>query len=189
MEPFAYVAALTSIVLGLGIARVLSGLGVLLQRRGERSIYWVHALWGINVLLFLLMNWWILYRWHSQEVWTFFLFVFILISPIVSFLLTVILFPEPLYSTIDLKQHYYENCRWFFALAAILPLIDFADTLLKGWSHFLAQGIIYPITILLIFVLSVIAAITKRERYHAFFAVFFLLYLTVFIGINLLTLV
>ena len=188
MSPFAYVATLTSIVLGLGIARILSGLGALLQNRSKRTIYWVHSLWGFNVLLFLLLNWWILYRWHAQSNWTFFLFIFILISPILSFLLSVLLFPDSLASINDFKHHFYQNHHWFFAIAAALPLLDAADTLLKGWDHFISQGAIYPTTIGLIFILSLIAAMTKKERYHKFFAVFFLVYILVFISINLRTL-
>jgi hypothetical protein len=41
------------------------------------------------------------------------------------------------------------------------------------------------LTIALIFALSLIAAWTKNEKYHKFFAVFFLFYLSVFISINL----
>ena len=189
MTPFTYVATLTSIVLGLGIARILSGVGTLLQERGVRKTYWVHTLWSINVLLFLLLNWWILYRWHAQNDWTFFLFVFILISPIISFLLSVMLFPDSLASVGDMQRHFYQNHRWFFALAAILPVVDAADTLLKGWEHFISQGVIYPITIMVIFICSVIAAVTKDERFHAFFAIFFLAYILAFISINLMALV
>jgi len=74
-------------------------------------------------------------------------------------------------------------------LAATLPILDGIDTLLKGWSHFLDQGLIYLFTILLIFGLNVVGASTRNERYHAFFAVFFLIYIILFISINLLTLI
>jgi hypothetical protein len=189
MSQFAYVATLTSIVLGLGIAKVLSGLGSLLMKRDRSRIYWVHALWSVNVLLFLLLNWWILFRWHTQIEWTFFLFLFILLTPVISFLLAVLLFPDSLPETTNLKEHFYRNQRWFFGLAATLPILDGIDTLLKGWSHFLDQGLIYLFTILLIFGLNVVGASTRNERYHAFFAVFFLIYIILFISINLLTLI
>jgi hypothetical protein len=70
--PFEYISLLTSIVLALGISRTLTGLGKLLQSRGRPRAYWVHGAWGMNVLLWLLLNWWILFRWHTQERWTFF---------------------------------------------------------------------------------------------------------------------
>jgi hypothetical protein len=59
------------------------------------------------------------------------------------------------------------------------------DTLLKGQAHFVAQGPLYIFTLLLVCVLNIVAASTRRERFHTFFAVFFLVYLLAFIGINL----
>jgi hypothetical protein len=185
MTPFEYIALLTSIVIALGITRILTGFGQVVQHRGRVRTYWVHLLWAVNVLLWLLLNWWILYRWHSFERWTFFLFLFVLISPVLAFLLAVLLFPEPFEAGVDLKQRYYANHRAFFVVAALLPIVDAADTVLKGWTHFVAQGPQYVVTLLVIVVLSVIGAVTKREWFHASFGFFFLFYMLAFITINL----
>lgn len=185
MNPFSYLSYLTSIVLALSITRILTGVGRLLQVRGHIHIYWVHLLWALNLFLFAVLSWWILYRWQTQAQWTFFLFLFVLLSPTVSFLESVLLFPDEMGDRPDLKHHFYANHRWFFALAALLPIIDAADTLLKGWDHFVAQGVIYPVSMALLFVGSAIAALTRNERYHEAYAIFFLVYLVAFIGINL----
>jgi hypothetical protein len=135
--------------------------------------------------MWLLLNWWILYRWHTQAQWTFFLFLFVLVGPVIAFMLSVLLFPEPLEEGLDLKTHFYTNHRGFFVLAALLPPLDAVDTVLKGWAHFQAQGPLYVFTLLILFVLSVIGASTRREGFHKLYAVFFLVYILVFIGINL----
>jgi len=153
--------------------------------RGRVTLYWVHLQWTFNVFLFLLLDWWILYRWSTWQNWTFFIFLFILLTPIVAFLLSVLLFPEHIENGYNFNQHFEVNRRWFFVLAALLPPLDFIDTALKGQQHLVAQGAIYPITIILLFVLMVIAAITSNKRYHAFFAIFFLIYILIFISINL----
>jgi len=155
----------------------------------EIKIYWVHLLWVVNVLLWLLLNWWILYRWRTFDRWSFFLFIFVLLSPIIAFLLSVLLLPDPVESGMNLKDYFYNNTRWFFCLAALLPVLDVIDTRLKGWEHFIAQGPIYIVTIILIFCLCVVGSRTKRESYHAVFALFFLVYIVIFISINLQTLV
>jgi hypothetical protein len=185
MDPFSYLSVLTSIVLALGITRILGGLGRLLQTRGRVRIYWVHLLWALNLFLYLVLNWWILFRWQTQSGWTFFLFLFVLISPTIGFLLSVLLFPDEINAGSDLKLHYYQNHRSFFLLAALLFPVDAIDTLLKGWDHFLNQGTVYVLTLTLLCGLCLVAAITKNERYHAIFSVFFLFYLLVFITINL----
>lgn len=173
MDPFSYLSYLTSIVLALGITRLFTGLGKLLQVRGHVHIYWVQLLWALNVFLYMVLIWWILYRWHAQQEWNFFLFLFILLSPSITFLECVLLFPDEMTAPANLKQHFFANHRWFFLLAALLALLDAVDTLLKGWEHFLAQGIIYPVFLSTLVVLSLVAAFTRREAFHALFAIFF----------------
>ncbi len=185
MDAFSYLSILTSIVLAIGITRLLTGVGTLLQKRKTVSLYWVHLIWTLNVFIYLVLNGWILFRWQGQQEWNFFLFSFLLLSPTITFLLSVILYPDITNQTIDYKTNFYVNSRWFFIIAAILPPLDLIDTLLKGYSHFLAQGPLYIITIILIFILSLIAAYTKNERFHKIYAVFFLIYLLIFISINL----
>ena len=124
MGPFEYIALLTSIVIALGITRLLTGVGKILQLRGHVRVYWVHTIWAGKVFLRLLLHWRILYRWRTYDSWTFFLYLFVLLSPVIAFLLSVLLLPEPLEPGTDLKRVYFENHRWFFALAALLPPID-----------------------------------------------------------------
>jgi hypothetical protein len=81
MNPFEYLSVLISIVLALGMTRVLAGVGEMLQARSRRHVYWVHAVWIVNLFLYLVIAWWIFYRWRNQQQWMFFLFVFVLISP------------------------------------------------------------------------------------------------------------
>jgi hypothetical protein len=87
--------------------------------------------------------------------------------------------------TMDYKQHFYANHRSFFAFAALLLPLDVIDTLLEGYSHFLAQGPIYVVTVVLLFSLNVIAGVIKNEKYHKFFTLFFLVYILFFISVNL----
>ena len=81
MDPFSYLSVLISIILALGMTRVLAGVGEMLQARSRRRLYWVHAVWVVNLFLYLVVAWWIFYRWRNQQPWTFFLFIFVLISP------------------------------------------------------------------------------------------------------------
>jgi hypothetical protein len=51
---------------------------------------------------------------------------------------------------------------------------DIVDSLLKSVPHFLALGPAYLVSGLFYFAGLVTAAITRNERYHEFYAVFFL---------------
>jgi len=177
MDAFNYLSVLISIILALGMTRVLAGVGEMLQARARRRIYWVHVVWIVNLFLYLVVAWWIFYRWRNQQPWTFFLFIFVLISPTILFLASLLLFPpeSALDEFIDYKQHFYANHRAFFVLFALFTPIDFVDSLLKGVAHFIALGPQYLISNTLYFVGLTTAAITRNQRYHEIFAVFFLI--------------
>jgi hypothetical protein len=53
--------------------------------------------------------------------------------------------------------------------------VDIVDTLLKGIPHFLAEGPQYVITSGLFLGGLTIAAITRNQRYHQFYCIFFLI--------------
>src|SRR5215831_8926072 len=163
MGAFEYLSVLISIILALGMTRVLGGVGEMLQARSLRRIYWVHAIWIFN-------------RWRDQQPWTFLLFVFVLISPTILYLASLLLFPREtdVDLGIDYKTHYYANHRAFFILFCLFVPVDVVDSLLKGVPHFLALGPAYFVSNLLYFAGLTTAAITRNERYHEFYAVFFL---------------
>src|SRR5438876_12277213 len=92
MDAFSYLSVLISIILALGMTRVLAGVGEMLQARSRRRLYWVHAVWVVNLFLYLLVAWWIFYRWRNQQPGTFFLFIFVLISPTILYLVSILLF-------------------------------------------------------------------------------------------------
>ncbi len=176
MSPFEYLSVLISIILALGMTRVLAGVGEMLQARSRRRVYWVHLIWVVNLFLYLVIAWWIFYRWRNQQPWTFFLFVFVLISPTILFLASLLLFPSEssLDQFIDYKKHYYANQRAFFAIFALFTPVDFVDSALKGMQHFLELGPQYLVSNSLYLAGLATAAITRSERYHQFYAVFFL---------------
>src|SRR5438128_11333712 len=110
MDPFSYLSVLISIVLALGMTRVLQGLGEMLQARSHRRVYWVHAVWALNIFLFLVVAWRVFYRWRFEHTGTFFLFVFVLISASILYLCRLLLFPrDGAVSVMDDKTHYYST--------------------------------------------------------------------------------
>jgi hypothetical protein len=86
----------------------------------------------VNLFLYLVIAWWIFYRWRSQQ-------------------------PPRL-------LRHFEH----------LTVVDIVDSLLKGIPHFLELGPRYIVSSSLYFVGQAIAAITRNERYHQFFAIFYL---------------
>ena len=114
MDPFSYLSVLISIILALGMMRVLAGVGEMLQARSGRRLYWVHAVWVVNLFLYLVVAWWIFYRWRNQQPWTFFLFIFVLISLTILYLASIVLFPpaSSLGEFVNYKTHYYSTIAY-----------------------------------------------------------------------------
>ena len=181
MGAFEYLSVLISIILALGMTRVLAGVGEMLQARSRRHIYWVHAVWIVNLFLYLVIAWWIFYRWRDQQPWNFYLFLFVLISPTILYLASLLLFPREadVETVIDYKAHYYANHRAFFILFALFIPVDIVDSLLKGVPHLLSLGPIYFLSGVLYFAGLITAAVTRNERYHEFYAIFFLIQTTI----------
>ena len=190
MEPFEYVCVLTSIVAGLAVARLVGGIGQLIQTWKRTPGYWVHALWMVNTLMTVIIAWWVQYRWRTIEHWTLFLVLWLLVAPINLYLASALLFPneqegEPIRSW---REHYFNHGRGFFLLIAANFGIDLIDSSLKGWEHFRSLGPLYFISMGMFIVLALIAAFTRSIRYHSAFAVFYFVYNAVMLSNDVLRL-
>ena len=104
MDAFSYLSVLISIILALNDA-------------GPRRLYWVHAVWVVNLFLYLVVAWWIFYRWRNQQPWT---------------------TESSLDEFVNYKTHYYSNHRAFFVLFVLYSPVDYVDTMLKGIPHLFA---------------------------------------------------
>src|SRR5678809_365467 len=166
MGAFEYLSVLISIILALGMTRVLGGVGEMLQARSRHRIYWVHVIWIVNLFLYLVIAWWIFYRWRDQQPWNFYLFLFVLISPTILYLASLLLFPRErdVDTAIDYKAHYYANHRAFFILFALFIPVDILDSLLKGVPHLLSLGPIYFVSGILYLSLIHISEPTRQAE-------------------------
>src|SRR5438045_9542698 len=145
MEPFIYICVLTSIVAGLAVTRLVSGFGQLLQTRARTPPYWVHTLWMVNVLLTIIITWWVQYRWRNAPHWTLFLFLWLLVPPLILYLVTALLFPSNQEEVVvtSWRAHYYANYRKIFLLFVLTFAPGLVDTVLKSVTDFLSLLPVY----------------------------------------------
>lgn len=187
-DAFNYVSVLVSIIVGLTATRVMGGLGEVIQAANRPRIYWVHVLWHVTLLFNVMLGWWLLYRWRVTTDWTFFLFIWITLAPVLNYLAAAILIPGELETTgsPDWRDYYFKNHRGFFiTFGAIWPL-DIVDTMLKGWRHFLDQGSFYLPLIGFSTIGCLVAALSRNERYHKTWAIIFPSGQMIYMAVNLL---
>lgn len=172
MEIFNYVMVLASVIIGLGIAHLLQGVGGIVQHPRREKIYWVHLLWVAVIFLRAIFWWWFEFRLSKTPEWTFTLYLFVLAYAVLIYLWCALLFPRDLVGYDGFKDYFYSRRRWFFGLLVAGQAVDVADTLLKGLGHFRSLGPSYPILIAALSALMLIAMWTRNERYHGAFAIF-----------------
>jgi len=96
MSSFEFIAALMSIIIGLGVTNLLSGAGRAFYRRKENPLDEVHLVLTIATLVLLVLQWWVTFRWNTEVNWTFDKFLVLIAWTVVLYLLTVFLYPPDL---------------------------------------------------------------------------------------------
>jgi hypothetical protein len=132
MNLFEYVGVLGSIVVGLALAHILTGVSRTLQALGRIRVYWVHSVWTLNITVYLVFFWWFMYHWSGVESWDFFLFVFLLLYAVTLYLISALLFPGEVSPGFDFKEHYFQNKRWVFGFLSFAYVLDTFETTTKA---------------------------------------------------------
>jgi hypothetical protein len=180
MEMFNYVMVLASVIIGLGVAHLLQGVGGIVQHPHREKVYWVHLVWVLVVFLRAIFWWWFEFRLSETAQWTFTLYLFVLGYAVLIYLWCALLFPRDLVGYEGFRDYFYSRRRWFFGLLLLGQAVDVADTLLKGVAHFRSLGPSYVVGIVTLSVLLLIAMRTRSPRFHGAFAIFAVVYLVAY---------
>jgi hypothetical protein len=96
MSSFEFIAALMSIIVGLGVTNLLAGAGRAFYRRKENPLDEVHIVLTIATLLLLSLQWWVTFKWNTEVNWSFDKFLVLIVWTITLYMLTVFLYPPDL---------------------------------------------------------------------------------------------
>ncbi|HEY0080275.1 MAG TPA: hypothetical protein VGB73_16815 [Pyrinomonadaceae bacterium] len=179
MDAFSYISVIFSVVIGLGLSHLLTGIVELVKARRRVRFYWVHLLWVGLTFVGHIFLWWTMWNLRLLRDWNFFSFLLLLLPPVLLYIAASFLIPklEP-EASIDLREYFYENHSIFFGINA-------AFTALMSAENWLLTGRPSPppvmITFALWFALLCLSAVVRNERYHAAVALLFGLLLLLFI--------
>jgi hypothetical protein len=163
---FDYFGVLISVILGLALTHLLRGLAKLIQMRHEVRPYWVHIVWTLNVVMFVLEIWWGMFWWRGLQEWTVEWFYFISAYAIVLFMWASMLFPPEFSSGLDFEKHFFSNRYWFFGIQSVVVLMDVPETLAKGAAHLRDVPKQYGFIVTALLVISVSGLLSGRRRVH-----------------------
>jgi len=172
MDQYLHVRVLLSIILGFGLAQLLSGVASLAESPKQSRPYWVHLVWTLFLFLYLIHFWWWEFRLRQITEWTFPLYFFIVLYVVLQYLLCTLLFPRQMTEFQGFADYFYSRKTWIFSLMALLFVADVQDTVLKGLPYLRTLGPIYYARTISYLGLSLAAIKISDRRFHAGFAVF-----------------
>ncbi|MCK6617746.1 MAG: hypothetical protein L6Q51_08880 [Cyclobacteriaceae bacterium] len=173
MTPFEYVIVLVSLILGLGITVVLTGLAGIIRHWNRASVYWPYLIWIVLVFIMHIHEWWIMYEWRDIQSWSLVTFLFVLLYPILLFVLANLMFPTRWRKKqMNMRLYYFRLYPKFFinALALIATAVA-SDLIIAGRSvqEQLLKAIVF------VFILTVYLIKPKNTWAHGVLALFLLL--------------
>ena len=122
MNLFEFLMILLSLIVGLGLAEILSGFARFLKSSAAHKFSWLHGAVSTIVFLGLLQTFWESWGLRSVEEWSFPAMLLMLGSPIFLYLIAHVIFPER-ESAVSLEDHYFERARLIWLLAALTVIV------------------------------------------------------------------
>jgi hypothetical protein len=177
VTPFEHLSVLISIIIGLGIAHLLFNVHRLVVARERVRGYWLAIVWVALVFTAQVQWWWSSFGFRDEVRWNFFYFLFILLSPVSLYLAAAFVLPDiERRRRYDLREYYYRNSRWFFAIMAMSPLLDaFRRGFEAGtaasfdvWSNAIAALMLASLTVSRSAVHHVLVTLTVTALFMAF---------------------
>ena len=176
METFTHIKTVLGIILGLSITHSIKGAVKLIDHPDRAKAYSVHLLWGFYMFLSTVYFWW--FEIHLTEItnWTFIKYFFLIIYVATYYVLASLLFPDDLRNYKDYKAYFFSRKKWFFYILAILFLLDYIDTYLKGSNYQTEMLKVYPIRESIHIVACLIAARTNNKLLQLIIVLGFILF-------------
>ena len=172
MSVFEYLGVLLSVIMGLGVTHILAGLAKTIHNRKTITLFWVHSLWAINVLIYIVIIWWGMFWWSSQQEWSFFQFLLLVLYAIALFFSASLLFPWEFPNDFDFEVHFFETRPWFFSVMTVAWCIDVPETVLKSTGGMRDLPEAYIALVIVNILLLALAAAWPNKTYHKFAAIF-----------------
>jgi len=165
MSEFEFLSVLISIIIGLGVTHLLAGVGRAIHQRARTRVDTLHVVWTANVLLILVLNWWVAFSWRDETDWSFGTFLVVILWSISMFMMAVLLYPHELEPDEQYAEVFEKNRKWFLGTFVIMILTDIGVMALR--SDLFDPPMYLPF-VLQYMVLALIGIAIPNPRYQNF---------------------
>lgn len=173
MNDFEYLIAINAIILGLGVAHLLAGIGKTVYRltgHGQPlKPGWIHFLWVANIFFWIIAYWWYTFGHAGAQEWTFGSYLLLLPFPVLVYLQCVILYPHRFEDVSDLDAYFMSTRRWFFGLVFVANGADWVLALAdpQGTAAYVEQlGASVIVVVSTTAVIAIVGSIVEDRRLH-----------------------
>ena len=173
---FVHVRVLIGMIVGMGLTHLLRNFAEIMERPGQRRVYWVHLAWALFVFLYMLHFWWWEFRLSYVTPWSFNVYLFITMYALLLYLLCAFTFSGSADQYPSYRDYFYSRRHWFFGVLALVYAVDLWDTWIKGPDYFHSFGIEYPLRNISHFFLCLLAIFIRHPGFHGCLVVFALAY-------------
>lgn len=180
MSEFEYITVLLSILIGLGVTQLLSGIARLVRDgRALAPAWWIITLVA-TLLLASFQVWWVSFGWRHLEDWTFFSYIAFMIMPVLLYLLSYLVLPADLHlDGAELAREFIRKRKPFYTIVALIPAASFFQQWL--FNHAVPPPDLDSGMRLLWLVLAVPGFLSRRTGVQAAVAVSSLVLMSVYI--------
>lgn len=164
MTHFEYISVMMSIIMGLGIIRLLGSF----ENVFSKDHYWPHAIWVVSLFWLHVQNWWGFWELRNVSFNVMGYSVFIGYASLLY--LSAVALTNRADNTTSWREHYFAQRRWIFGVMILTILVAiFSTRILLGAS------LLHPYRIVQfsLLILAVLALVSERENVHKCVSVVF----------------
>ena len=174
MSSFEFIIVLVSVIFGLAVAHLLSGVARAIHNRHQSPISWLHLTWTGAVFALLALEWWTLFAMSDQPRWSYWVFLAVLSYAVLLYMLAALLYPPDPEGAPDLLRTFENNRTWFLGTLTLTLIASMGFTALQGnfWNPWYL-----PLASLHLAALSGVGVLVANERYQRFLAIYYLSFL------------
>ena len=177
---FTFIVSLAAVINGLGIVRIVGGLGDYIRRRETLNVnhYWVFSLVVLFQLLAHVLIWWAMLGLRDIGSINFLQYLYLLLGPTLLFLATSLLLPDITDNRVDLRTEYRRLRKPYYSIL----------TVFWAWSIAIWPVFGYPLAPTWKFAagwmaIMIVLRLTENPKVHAVLISATWLLLIVYIGI------
>lgn len=173
MSTFEFISVLMSIVVGLGITRLLSSASSLIEQRASVRFDFVSLLWAVNVLQYLVIYWWVVVgNWRGYTTFSILDFTALFFYGVFLYFCAALILPPRAEPDLDLTARFESIRRPFFLMWLLVVTAEVVDSFLKGTEYVVSElGPAWFVVNGVVATGAVIALRVSDRRFHKGFAV------------------